>query len=82
MAKIWAQAFWKQRPEKFDLLEDRKDKYKELKWNKKLILLGPVAFLLMISLWIGFGADLFFQISDKIATELQNPELYIKAVLK
>lgn len=82
MAKIWAQAFWKKRPEKFELLEERKDRYKELKWSKKLILLGPVVLLLVISLWIGIGADLFFKISDKIATELQNPELYIKAVLK
>lgn len=79
VAKIWMQAFWKP----FTLKDEKhQDEFKTMSWGRKAILVGPVVALLGISLWIGLGANTFYNISEKIAQELMNPDIYIKAVLK
>lgn len=79
MAKLWMQAFWKPNP----LVEETdSNRFATMSFKNRAILLGPILVLLAISLWIGFGAEMFFKISEKIALEMQNPALYIEAVLK
>jgi multicomponent Na+:H+ antiporter subunit D len=48
----------------------------------KVAMVMPVVILAAASLYIGFGAEQIQWLSARIATELSEPENYIKAVLK
>lgn len=79
MAKIWIQAFWKP----FTLKDEKhKDFFQRLTLGRKAALIGPVVGLLLVTLWMGVGANMFYEISSKIAYELMHPDMYINAVLK
>lgn len=78
IAKVWAEAFWK-------------DPQPVVKWKKfvefcdlrsiqKVQLIFPIAFLSLVSLYIGFGAEHIQQLSTRIADELMNNQQYIDAV--
>ncbi|MFN4080687.1 MAG: proton-conducting transporter membrane subunit [Saprospiraceae bacterium] len=80
IAKVWAEVFWKPQPEgrkrpEFEFFEDFKP------YRKRLVL-APIVFLSLISLYIGLGAEHIQAISLRIAEELSNPETYIQAVFK
>jgi multicomponent Na+:H+ antiporter subunit D len=45
-------------------------------------MLGPVAALAVVTLFIGFGAEWVFQLSVETANQLMNPNEYIKVVLE
>ncbi|MEX1117947.1 MAG: Na+/H+ antiporter subunit D [Terrimicrobiaceae bacterium] len=75
MTKIWAEAFWKKpgdanipNPESIPLRE-------------KILLLGPIAALALLTLAIGLVPEFFFGFAMRAAEELLNPNLYIEAVL-
>jgi multicomponent Na+:H+ antiporter subunit D len=80
IAKLWAEVFWKAKPERHELI-DQFVYYSELKSFKKLTIILPILFLTAISLYIGFGAENIIILSKKIAHELMHPDAYIKAVL-
>jgi multicomponent Na+:H+ antiporter subunit D len=44
-------------------------------------MIGPIVFLTLISLYIGFGAEQIQQVSSRVADELLNNQQYIDAVL-
>jgi len=75
MTKIWAEAFWKKpdhaavpNPEGVPLRE-------------KILLLGPIAALALLTRTIGLVPEFFFGFAMRAAEELLNPNLYIEAVL-
>ena len=49
--------------------------------NEKAMLIIPILFLSLISLYIGLGAENIFRLSNHIATELVDTSAYINAVL-
>ncbi|WP_119393597.1 Na+/H+ antiporter subunit D [Salinibius halmophilus] len=70
MIKIWAEAFWKAKPE-------------TLSETVKLPLWGvvPIALMAIMTLIIGFAAEPFILLSQATAEQLLNPQSYINAVL-
>lgn len=79
IAKIWVEVFWKVPPK--DNIE-KEDDFKLQSPERRFFLIAPIVLLLIVSLFLGFGAEYVFQISQKIAFELLHTEYYIQAVLK
>jgi len=79
IARMWSEVFWKDGPA---LPEKKHIKYyNALKPLKRKAMVGSIAFLSVISLGIGFGAEWVMRLSIKIAENLMDPTLYIQAVL-
>ena len=79
MMKIWNEAFWKDDPNP----EHKKEKmaWRKLFCKDYIFMVIPIIFLSTITVSIGLFPEPFFNIAEKTATELMNPEIYIKAVL-
>lgn len=79
IAKIWAEAFWKKKPE----VETPANiiKFEAFKPKEKLQIVVPIVVLTSISLYIGFGAEHIQQVATRIAGELLNKEIYIHSIL-
>lgn len=67
--KIFIQGFW-----------GEKDATREIKSTKGM--LAPVIFLLAFTVFLGIGAEFIYPTIETISTELLDPEIYIKSVLK
>ncbi|MBQ0739806.1 Na+/H+ antiporter subunit D, partial [Aquimarina celericrescens] len=80
IGKLWAEVVWKDQPK----LNFRKKfiYFDQLRLGQKFTFVFPVAYLTFVTLYIGFGAEHIQQLSQRIATELMNNEMYINAVLK
>jgi len=81
IAKMWTEVFWKTEP---PLNPEEKvyiDGFTILKPFSKLLLVFPVIMLMMVSLYIGFGAENIMVISKHIAAQMMDTSPYIKAVL-
>ncbi|GGD96243.1 proton-conducting transporter transmembrane domain-containing protein [Planktosalinus lacus] len=79
IARIWAEVFWKE-GKKLPTIQNFRY-FHLLKLEKKIQILGPIAFLAFISLYIGFGAENIQQLAERVGTELMNNQLYIESVL-
>lgn len=79
IAKVWAKVFWKDKREIPKRLNFRY--FDELSTVRKAQMVVPIIFLSLISLYIGFGAEHIQQVSNRVASELMNNQLYIDAVL-
>jgi multicomponent Na+:H+ antiporter subunit D len=77
IAKLWAKVFWKAASE--DLLIE--DSFKSLNLYNKVLLVAPIGLLAACSLYIGLNAEMIITVSSRIAGELIDPSMYIKAVL-
>jgi multicomponent Na+:H+ antiporter subunit D len=77
IARLWSEVFWKNRPE----INQVGDAFAPLTRSKKTMLVAPVIFLALITLYIGFGAENILKVSRHIAGELMNTSPYVKAVL-
>lgn len=77
--KMWLEVFWK--PATEAPLKGPAS-FEEMAPYKKQLLIIPVVFLAMVSLYIGFGAEQVAQLCSRIANELMHPQGYINAVLK
>ncbi|MBK9292208.1 MAG: Na+/H+ antiporter subunit D [Bacteroidetes bacterium] len=75
MIKIWNEGFWAPAP-------GDAPPFTEKLWSARNIwMVIPVAMLAAITLWIGFYPEPFYQIAEKAAFQLLNPEEYITKVL-
>lgn len=75
MTKIWHEVFWKKNPEEektFNTINNTK---------QKVLSFLPIILLALITIIIGLNVEPFFNIAQKAADQLLNPEIYIKAVL-
>ncbi|MGM0635716.1 MAG: proton-conducting transporter membrane subunit [Bacteroidota bacterium] len=80
IAKVWSEAFWKAET---PLKTSKKFiQFSELRNLQKAQFVVPIAFLALVSLYIGFGAEHIQQLSQRIAGELMNNQVYIDAVFK
>ncbi|MCJ7757237.1 MAG: Na+/H+ antiporter subunit D [Gillisia sp.] len=79
IAKIWANVFWKDKVELPKRLNFRY--FHKLTTVKRSQMIGPIVFLTLVSLYIGFGAEQIQQVSSRVADELMNNQQYIDAVL-
>lgn len=77
IASMWAQVFWKNRPDSVDAV----DSFAEMPALKKRLLIAPIMILAAVTLYLGFGAEHIFQITQQISREMLNTEPYIQAVL-
>ncbi len=79
ITRFWSEAFWK----KMDLRERRPHirYYDQMNANEKKMLIIPIVFLSLISLYIGLGAENIFRLSNHIAMELVDTSAYVDAVL-
>src|SRR5690606_30819133 len=77
MAKIWSEVFWKEASAETFI----EDKFEPLKTYKKVLLVLPICFLALTSLYIGLNAEMIIQVADRIANELVDTSFYVKAVL-
>lgn len=77
--KLWAEVFWK----KSDLKTESTSYLfiHQMSKRQKVQLIAPIVFMTLISLYIGFGAESIQVLSERIAEELINPQMYIDAVL-
>ncbi|MCY4599889.1 MAG: proton-conducting transporter membrane subunit, partial [Acidobacteria bacterium] len=74
MTKIWLNAFWKARP-------DEAGPPPSVSPRRRWLLLAPIAALATITLVIGLYARPFYTLSERAATELMDPSIYVAAVL-
>lgn len=79
IARMWAEVFWKNGEE----LTFRKNfgYFSNMTNRKRMQFIVPVAFLSLVSLYIGFGAEHIQELSGRIAGELINNQQYIDTVL-
>ncbi len=75
MIKIWNEGFWAPAPEDAVPFTER------LLSLRNILLILPIAMLAGITLWIGFYPEPFFQIAERAANQLLNPNEYITKVL-
>lgn len=75
MTKIWAEAFWKQRPAGMG-----GDHPSPPAW-RRLQLFAPAAALVLVTVVMGIAAEPFFQLSLAAARQLLDPARYIDTVL-
>lgn len=73
MTKIWAEAFWKARPETTPVLP--------MSSGRRLAMGLPIAGLALITLFIGFLPGGLFELADLAAEQLLSSQAYIDAVL-
>ena len=78
IAKMWSEVFWKESPKP---LTDEIDRFAQLSIIQKTALIAPVTALSFVSLYLGLNAGYFYEIAQKTAVELMDPQLYIEAVL-
>lgn len=76
-AKIWKEVFWKESP-----VNDIPDEFKNLNFMKKSLIISPIIFLIVLSLYSGFGAESILAVSERISGEMLDTSYYINAVLK
>jgi multicomponent Na+:H+ antiporter subunit D len=79
IAKMWAEVFWK--PGENLPVKAKGIYFSELSTYKKMYLILPVIFLSVVSLYLGFAAENMIVLSQRIATELLDPTVYIETVL-
>lgn len=77
MAKIWSELFWK----KASIETFIEDKFEPLDTYSKVLLVLPICFLALTSLFIGLNAEMIIQVSDRISNEMMDTSFYIEAVL-
>ena len=77
MTKIWNEVFWKAMP------EASAEAMAQRPWtmHDRVCLLGPIIGLAMCTILIGFGVKPLFDLSERTAAQLLNPDEYIRAVL-
>ncbi len=75
IARIWSEVFWKKDTQK-PVVTERFVYFKNLTLSKKVRYVMPIAILTIVSLYIGFGATYIYSLSEKIAEELTNPQVY------
>ncbi len=79
MTKIWAEAFWKDRP--MPPGEPRVLYHPHVAGRAWLLLGMPALLLALTTVVMGVGAEPVFRLSLAAADQLLNPDLYIAAVL-
>lgn len=79
LTRFWSEAFWKKMENPIRRPYIRY--YDQMPQNQKAMLIIPILFLSLISLYIGLGAENIFRLSNKIATELIDTSAYKNAVL-
>lgn len=77
IAKMWTEVFWKDR----DPAAESEDGFALMKRSDRILLVAPVVFLTVVSLYIGFGAENIMVVSKHIAAQMLDSEPYIQAVL-
>ncbi len=77
MTKIWNEAFWKNDPGKCS----SEKQIPGLFARQNVFMSVAIIMLATITLAIGFYPEPFFQVADRAATELMNPQNYINTVL-
>lgn len=80
VARLWAEAFWKNSPE--NAPDPGQAEYPGLNAQQRRLILAPIILLAAVSLYIGFGAEHVQQLANGIAGDLLAPQAYIQAVLK
>ena len=75
MTKIWLNAFWKARP------AEAGPPPVPLSGAQRWFLLGPIAALAVMTVTIGLFVEPFYQLAERSADELLNPQPYVAAVL-
>ncbi|MGB8426446.1 MAG: Na+/H+ antiporter subunit D [Desulfobacterales bacterium] len=75
MTKIWGEAFWKPSP-----IVDKRDAPLSAAGFSGWML-TPIFGLVVLTVIIGLGAEVFVKIALQTAEELLHPEIYLKAVL-
>ncbi len=73
MTKIWAEAFWKKHP--------KGKTTTRLTPAAARSLLGPLVILVGLVLTLGLAAGPLYEVANRAALELLNPQLYIQTVL-
>ncbi len=79
IAKVWAAVVWKD-PVKLSNL-GKIVLFEAMAPHRKALYIVPIVLLSVSSLYLAFGADAVQVLSEDIATDLRNPELYVRKVL-
>src|SRR5690606_6572924 len=80
MAKIWSEAFWKQRPEDISGEHLEEEAVRPSGAHPTLVLL-PAGALALVSVAMGIGAGPLIEFAIAAGEELAEPARYIEAVL-
>ena len=75
MSKIWAEVFQKA------AAAGAVPRPAQVPWKDRVLLLGPVAALALLTLGIGFFPQYFFGFAERAAAQMLQPDIYIRAVL-
>ncbi len=79
ITRFWSEAFWKKAE---NLVRKPYVRYyDQMTGTEKVMLIVPILFLSLITLYIGLGAENIFQLSMRIASELVDTKPYVEAVL-
>lgn len=80
ISKFWSEAFWKklENPVRRPFIRY----FDEMPKAQRILLIIPIIFLSLITLYIGLGAENIFRLSNHIASELMDTSAYVNAVLR
>jgi multicomponent Na+:H+ antiporter subunit D len=79
MTKIWAEAFWKPRPQKTPTLPPGEETRRTPRGYKRMLV--PAVALAAITVVIGLGGEVFFRLALDAADQLLDRTGYVAAVL-
>lgn len=77
--RIWAEAFWKPQPAAGD--GDAVQDGAALPARSLTLILIPISALALLTLLVGLGAQPVYELVQAAAEQMQNPQIYVEAVL-
>jgi multicomponent Na+:H+ antiporter subunit D len=80
MARAWIEIFWKE-GEGRQRVAQHFVYFDNMRSLKKWVLVSPVVFLTLVTLYIGLNAEHMIQVSEHIVQELLDTQPYIDAVM-
>ncbi len=81
MTKIWSAVFWAKGPGKLENQVSSEGAFRNNFFKEKSLMIIPVVFLALLTLWIGFFPTLLLDMASQASEQLLHPEAYINAVL-
>jgi multicomponent Na+:H+ antiporter subunit D len=79
IAKVWVMAFWEKGEEVEEIQEFLY--FEAMPLYQKIMVVAPIVFLSVVSLYIGFQPENIQVLAERIADQLVDPTPYIRAVL-
>lgn len=79
IARFWSEAFWKNNDHR--IIKPYIEYFWQMPKGQQTLLILPILFLSLVTLYIGLGAENIYRVAERIAGELMDTTPYVNAVM-